>query len=312
MPSYQGDLSFVAIDFETANSFRGSACQIGFAVIRNGLVEEVGAELCRPPQATGPEDFEFRNSSIHGIKWPDVKDKPFFSEVWSNLFPAFGGLPLVAHNAAFDFSVLRNSLAVDAIESPEFDYACTLVICRRLLNLFSNRLPDVSQELGISLNNHHDAGEDALACAQIAIELCRKYEARNLDTLLEIAGVRWGHVSAGQWKGSVGRQLRSMLPSPSTDASPDHFLYGKNICITGALPGGIVRQEAFERIAHYGGTPQDGVTKQTSILVIGDLDPEAVFLGVELTGKMKKAFRFKEAGQDIEIMSGDDFLSYLD
>ena len=304
--------SFVAIDFETANSFRGSPCQVGFAIVKNGRITEVGSELCRPPASEGPDDFDYFNTSIHGISWDDVEDKPFFSEVWANIQSRITGLPMVAHNAGFDFSVLRQSLAVDEITSPEFEYACTLVCSRRLLSLPSYGLPYVADELGVDLVGHHDAGADALACAQIAIELSRRHGVATLDELLALAKVRWGKVREGEWSGSVARQIRAQLPTPSMDASPDHFLFGKHICLTGSLPGGIVRNVAFERIAHYGGIPQDGVNKQTELLVVGDLDPETLVLGSELTGKMKKAFQLREKGQAIEVISGFDFMSYLD
>jgi DNA polymerase-3 subunit epsilon len=50
-------------------------------------------------------------TDIHGITVEDVRDAPSFVEVWeSGILPFIGDLPLAAHNAAFDISVLRAAL----------------------------------------------------------------------------------------------------------------------------------------------------------------------------------------------------------
>jgi DNA polymerase III epsilon subunit-like protein len=307
------DLSFVAIDFETANSSRDSACQVGYAIVDGGKIRTIGSELCRPLWCDGPDDFDDFNISIHGIEWDDVKDKPTFPDVWKMISQQFGDRPFVAHNAAFDIRVLQYSLDED--DELNFDpimYTCTLVCSRRILNLPSYGLPYVASELGVKLENHHDAGEDARACAEIAIELCRRVQAKSLNDLLKAAQVRWGEFAYGEVVGSVAKQVRMKLPKPSRDASPDHVLFGKCICLTGTLPGGLLRREAIERIAYFGGIPQNGVNKQTNILVIGELNPQFVVNDENLSAKMLKALALREGGQQIEFISGYDFLSWLE
>lgn len=306
-------LSFVAIDFETANSGRDSACQIGFAEVDGGVVRNSGSELCRPLWCDGPEDFDDFNIGIHGITWDDVSDKAYFPDVWKRISQTFGNRPLIAHNAAFDIRVLQYSLdEVDEMEFEPIKYTCTLVCSRRILELSSYGLPYVASELGVALENHHDAGADARACAEIAIELCRRVSAQSLDELLKIAQVRWGEFAYGEVVGSVAKQVRAKLPAPSQDASPDHILFGKHICLTGALPGGVFRRDAIERIAYFGGIPQNGVNRQTNILVVGDLNPQFVVNEDNLSAKILKATALRESGQAIEFISGYDFLSWLD
>ena len=43
------DLDFVAVDFETANGKRESACAVGVAVVRNGRVQSSDSWLVKPP-----------------------------------------------------------------------------------------------------------------------------------------------------------------------------------------------------------------------------------------------------------------------
>ena len=82
--------------------------------------------------------------------------------------------------------------------------------------------------------------------------------------------------------------------------------------ITGALPGGILRKDAQQRIAHYGGIPQAGVTSETDFLVVGDLDPRRLAPGANVSAKLKKALDMRSSGSKIEIICGTDFLAYLD
>ncbi len=103
-------IDFAAIDFETANEFRGSPCAIGLALVRNGKIVEEHRLLMRPPQSSGPDDFASFNVDLHGISWEMVKDEPEFLDIWNSLTPIIGDLPLVAHNAAFDIGVLRDAL----------------------------------------------------------------------------------------------------------------------------------------------------------------------------------------------------------
>jgi DNA polymerase III epsilon subunit-like protein len=303
---------FVAIDFETANSERGSACQIGYAIVSGNEVIESGSELCKPIDCNGPEDFHEFNVSIHGIDWDDVKNEPEFPDVWKKLSAKFHGVPLVAHNAGFDLYVLRDSLdETDLFELDPIDYTCTLVCSRRLLDLPSFGLPYVAEELGVNLENHHDAGADAVACAEIALELCKRNDAQTLDQLLTIAGVRWGRLEFGELRGSTAKQRRYERLAPSADASPDNYLFGKHICLTGWLPGGILRRDALTRIASLGGISQNAVNSKTEILVVGELDPQHIPDDAHLTSKMRKAIDLKSKGQNIEVISGFDFLSYL-
>ena len=306
-------IDFVAIDFETANRFRWSPCAIGISIVRDSKVVEQITQLICPPNATDADWFDDFNISIHGITWEMVKDKPKFLDVWNSLIPKIGNLPLVAHNAAFDIGVLRESLDAEGGEWPSLTYTCTLVTSRRILDLPSYSLPFVADALKVGLKKHHDAGSDAKACADILLKLCKKTSSSTIDSFLESLNVRWGHLSEGNWRGSTVRpKLPHDLPEPRTDADKSHFLFGKHIALTGALPSGILRSKAQERIAYFGGIPQGGINKETSLLVVGDIDPHRLAPGSEMSAKMKRAIELQAKGQKIEIISGFDFIPLLE
>lgn len=73
-PARGDQQSFVAIDFETADYYRDSACQVGMAKVENGRIIDRFNMLLRPPRQ------QFRLSHIHGITWRDVTSAPTFEE----------------------------------------------------------------------------------------------------------------------------------------------------------------------------------------------------------------------------------------
>lgn len=308
-------VDFLAIDFETANSFRGTPCSIGIAEVRGGQIVERRSELICPVGVSGPEDFDAVNVAIHGITWEMVAESPSFAEVWETLGLHTIDIPLVAHYAAFDLGVIREAFSDEGLEWPSLSYTCTVVLSRKVLDLPSYSLPFVADSLGVDLRDHHDAGADASACAEIMLGLLEKTGAGSLNEMLDALKVRWGSLSPNDWSGSVSRgsgRARDKLAPPRGDADPDHFLFGKRVVITGTLPGGLLRRDAQNRIAYYGGTPQAGVTKETDVLVVGDLDPRRLAPGMDVTAKLKKAFELQAKGSPLEVIAGSDFLPYLD
>lgn len=92
--------------------------------------------------------------------------------------------------------------------------------------------------------------------------------------------------------------------------NPDHCFYGLYFCFTGKLER-MTRKEANKAAALVGGIPEKGVTKNTNILVVGEQDWRVV--GTDgLSSKMKKAQTLLEKGQDIEIMTENDFIRLLE
>ena len=71
------------------------------------------------------------------------------------------------------------------------------------------------------------------------------------------------------------------------------------------------RQTAWENVVKVGGVPDPSVTKRTNILVIGDINPAVLAPGVATTGKAARTYALQDQGQDIEVMTEDDFLRSL-
>lgn len=177
----RGNMKITVIDFETANSKRSSACALGIVVIENGKVIEENAWLIKPRDMY----FEGMNIAIHGIRPKDVIDKPEFDELYNDIFKGYLDNQLViAHNASFDMSVLRACLNEYNISFPNVEYLCTVKLSQKLWpELINHKLNTVSDYLRFDFK-HHDAFDDARACANIVLEGCKKM---NFDDPYELA-----------------------------------------------------------------------------------------------------------------------------
>lgn len=155
--------TFLAIDFETANTQADSACAIGLVRVENGAIARQEVHLIKPPSAY----FQF--TYIHGIEWNQVRNAPTFGELWPRIQTLFEDVDfIVAHNVSFDARVLRACCERFSIPTPEGNYLCTVQIARDVWNIYPTKLPDVCRHLGITLK-HHEALSDAIACAKIVM-----------------------------------------------------------------------------------------------------------------------------------------------
>ena len=160
--------SFAAIDFETANYQRNSACAVGIAIVRAGQIAALESHLLRPPTS----NFYFTH--IHGLTWEDVHDAPTFAEVWTGLSAILADIDFfAAHNAAFDRSVLDASCRSYGLSAPPQPFVCTVDLARAVWNIRPTKLPDVCRRLRIQLD-HHDAASDAEACARIVLAAAKR------------------------------------------------------------------------------------------------------------------------------------------
>lgn len=158
----------VAIDFETADREPDSACAVGLAIVEDGVITGADYFLIRPPR----RQFEF--TYIHGITWDQVHDQPPFERAWQYLRSVVKSADyLAAHNAPFDRRVLTSCCSGAGITSPRTPFVCTVKLARWAWNVRPTKLPDVCNFLEISLDHHH-AGSDAFACAQIVSTAVRQ------------------------------------------------------------------------------------------------------------------------------------------
>jgi len=103
-------LNFVAIDVETANSELESICQIGLVKYVDGNLIEEWSSLIDPE-----DEYEFMNTTIHGISEEDVIDSPTIPEVKDKLKGYLDDVICVSHTH-FD------RVAITGVTCPRYVY----------------------------------------------------------------------------------------------------------------------------------------------------------------------------------------------
>ncbi len=161
--------NFAAIDFETANHLRSSVCSVGVVIVRGGKIVDRFYSLIYPR----PDFFTYWTTQVHGLSMQDVDDAPLFPDVWAQIAPKIEGLPLVAHNSAFDEGCLKAVFEEFQMEYPGYEFYCTCRASRKQLAgiLPNHQLQTVAEYCGYDLTQHHHSLADAEACAEIALKL---------------------------------------------------------------------------------------------------------------------------------------------
>ena len=160
-------LNFAAIDFETANNVRSSVCSVGIVIVRDGKIADKFYSLIKPE----PEYYNYWCSQVHGLSLDDTMEAPVFPDVWAQIEPMIEGLPLVAHNKAFDESCLKAVFRVYQMDYPDYDFHCTCIASRKVWPEGPHNLDIIAARCGYDLENHHHALADAEACAAIALQI---------------------------------------------------------------------------------------------------------------------------------------------
>ena len=280
-------MNFVAIDVETANADMASICQIGLAKCVNGVLSDEWKTY------VDPEDyFDGINVSIHGIDASIVKGAPTFPELSDTLRSYLNGKVVVCHTH-FDRVSMHQAAQRYGISVPECTWLDSARVARRAWPECAWKgygLYNVCRMLGHEFR-HHDALEDAKAAAHILL-------AASNETELDIDG----------WLKRVRQPIDPTASSSGSavrrEGNPEGALYGEVLVFTGALE--IPRREAADLAAAIGCQVASGVTKKTTLLVVGDQDIKKL-AGHEKSSKHRKAEEHIEKGIPIRILKESDF-----
>lgn len=301
-------MDFIAIDFETANEKRNSPCSIGLVVIKEGKIVEKIHYLIKPKEMR----FMPINIGIHGIRPAMVENEPEFDVIWNEIKHHFNDSLIVAHNAAFDISVLRNTLELYNIDIPNLNYICTMKLSRNFYKQLDNaKLNTVNKFLGYEFN-HHDALADAIACGNILLNISKELGVKEVSEISRLTGVTLGSLYKEGYipSSTKGRVLRTSGKIFSREIRSENYNFEafKNevVVFTGGLST-MRREEASRLVRRLGGSVGSSVTRKTTILItntkdIWDLKRD------EMSTKLRKAIDLKNKGQLIRILNEEEFL----
>jgi len=171
---------FIAIDFETASSVHHSACSLGLAFVKNAKIVNKKYYLIKSPCK-----FISYNIKIHGLTEEDVENAPTWAEIWPEINELTKNSLLIAHSAKFDISVLIACCKFYDLPLPHFQYIDSIDLFRAAYPTHQKASLDYCAHLlSIELKNHHNALEDAIACAQIAIKSIKRIQKFSLPQMI--------------------------------------------------------------------------------------------------------------------------------
>ena len=276
-------MDFIAIDVETANADMSSICQIGLVYFKEGV-------LCKEWKSyVDPEDFfDGINISIHGIDESTVQGAPQLPEIADILYRFLDDKITVCHTH-FDRVSIRKAFDKYGIRHPENIWLDSARVARRVWKEFAWKgygLHNICETLGYKFK-HHDALEDAKAAGYIMLTAIQQ-------SCLDLEG----------WLKRVNQPISGQVIKQKRDLNPEGPLYGEVIVFTGALE--LRRAEAADMAAKIGCQVESGVTKKTTILVVGNQDIMKL-AGQEKSSKHRKAEEFILNGQQIRILGESDF-----
>ena len=182
-------MTIASLDFETANHSRVSLCAAGLAVFEDGKLTESPYWLVRPPKGYGWFLPEF-TENCHGLNWFDVQAAPEFPDIAPEFLARLNRADIViAHNAAFDISVLHATLNHFGLPFPQFEYLCTYRMAERVWpELPSHSLDTLAAHIGHEFNHHH-AQSDAEAAGRVLLAMMQHANAATPRELLQKAGI---------------------------------------------------------------------------------------------------------------------------
>lgn len=210
-------MRYSIIDIETTggNASRDKITEIAIYVHDGEKVVDEFVSLVNPECLIPPYI-----SRLTGITDEMVADAPKFYEIAKQIVKVTDGSVFVAHNAAFDYSFVREEFKSLGFNFSK-DYLCTVKLSRKLIPGFrSYSLGNLCADLGINLENRHRASGDALATVKLFEMLLQKnqeqqvmetyikndfinlrfppgFDRKIIETLPETAGVYYFHNEDG-------------------------------------------------------------------------------------------------------------------
>lgn len=180
-PSGQNfDDTFVVFDLETT----GFSAEVD-RIIEIGAVKISGGKIVdRFSTFVNPEiPISFRIEKLTGINDSMVLNAPKINEIMGEFLEFCKGAVLVAHNAEFDTSFIANKAAKMGIEVKNTIIDTVLLAQFVIPNLHNYKLDTLCKHLGVSLENHHRAVDDAAATADMFIKLVEMLKERDIFTV---------------------------------------------------------------------------------------------------------------------------------
>lgn len=172
---------FVVFDIETTgfSPVNNRIIEIGAVRVQGGMITDRFSAFVNPEVP-----IPFQIEKLTSINDEMVMSAPVVEVVLPQFLEFCGDAVLVAHNASFDMSFIMENAKRQGMKK-SFTYVDTVGLSRFLFpRQAKHTLDAVAKMMGVSLENHHRAVDDAEATAQIFVKfipLLKEYGAQTLE-----------------------------------------------------------------------------------------------------------------------------------
>lgn len=289
--------SFTIIDLETTGLSPewDDIIELSALKIKNGEIIDRYSSLVHTPDVSICEYI----TELTGITQEMVDNAPEIFDILPEYFSFLEKDILIGHNINFDINFLYDKCMIYFNKPVTNDFVDTMRLSRRLHpEEPHHRLQDMAERYSVNYDGAHRSEQDCT----ITFDVYKKLKKE----VYEKFGSEESFLNSLKRKRSKRAGLKSSdIHSENTDFDTSHPIYGKVCVFTGTLEK-MVRKDAMQLVADFGGINGDRVTKKTNYLILGNNDYcKTIKNGKSI--KQKQAEKLKIEGKDIEIISENVF-----
>ena len=175
--------NYVVFDLETTGigAKSNQIIEIGAVKVEEGKIGETFSTFVNPLRP-----IPYPIQQLTGIDDSMVSNARTIQEVLPEFVQFCEGCVMVAHNASFDIGFIEQKAKEQGI-LVDYTVIDTVSVARALLpDLKRYKLDTVAKRLGVSLENHHRAVDDATATAEIFVRMLDRLSEKDIATLAEL------------------------------------------------------------------------------------------------------------------------------
>jgi DNA polymerase III epsilon subunit family exonuclease len=179
------EVTFSFVDIETTGCAYNSGdrvCEVAVLLTRAGQKVDSYSQLINPCRPIPPNVTQM----CHGITDDMVRDMPRFEQIASKLSALISGTAVVCHNAEFDVPFLSSEFMRAGMRFPPVVVLDTLKYARKHGKFKSNRLGNITLELGFSSDGWHRALNDVMMTERVFSHFVKQFSTEGEVTLAEL------------------------------------------------------------------------------------------------------------------------------
>jgi DNA polymerase-3 subunit epsilon len=190
----------------------------------NGVVLDGGKDWVINPGIPIPEIA----SKVHGYYDKDVKDSPSsdiaIPEILETINACFAeGIPVLAYNAAYDFTILHYEAKRYGLHPVEFGVVIDPLVIDKTIDKYrkgKRTLAAAAERYNISLDNAHTAKDDAIAAGQVGLGMLRFFIAQTPKVVPFPSSAQELHDQQSKWADEIEASYAKWRQTDVPDYKP--------------------------------------------------------------------------------------------